>query len=201
MASGGSVEEVSNKQVILKDYVSGFPKESDMYLNTSGTIKLKVPEGSNAILVKNLYLSCDPYMRPRMRQPIPGNETYVEPFKPGSVSGSHLFEIFLFLNKKYIYIYFLVLWNLWVNGYLYFLMLHNFLFLFGVMCTIRWLQRNCYYYSLFVLGWKWCVCLGILPVIFSLFLGFGDITIRWVKIEILLSVCMWKKQNQFEICE
>merc|ERR1712096_186321 len=84
MASGGDVEEVSNKQVILKDYVSGFPKESDMYLNTSGTIKLKVPEGSNAILVKNLYLSCDPYMRPRMRQPIPGNETYVEPFKPGS---------------------------------------------------------------------------------------------------------------------
>uniref|UniRef100_A0A7N2MUE8 Oxidoreductase N-terminal domain-containing protein n=1 Tax=Quercus lobata TaxID=97700 RepID=A0A7N2MUE8_QUELO len=65
MASGGGVEEVSNKQVILKDYVSGFPKESDMYLNTSGTIKLKVPEGSNAILVKNLYLSCDPYMRPR----------------------------------------------------------------------------------------------------------------------------------------
>ncbi|KAK4566274.1 hypothetical protein RGQ29_002498 [Quercus rubra] len=84
MASGGGVEEVSNKQVILKDYVSGFPKESDMYLNTSGTIKLKVPEGSNAILVKNLYLSCDPYMRPRMRQPIPGNESYVEPFKPGS---------------------------------------------------------------------------------------------------------------------
>ncbi|KAM3750060.1 hypothetical protein ACB098_04G008900 [Castanea mollissima] len=86
MASGGGggVEEVSNKQVILKDYVSGFPKESDMYLNASGTIKLKVPEGSNAILVKNLYLSCDPYMRPRMRQPIPGNETYVQPFKPGS---------------------------------------------------------------------------------------------------------------------
>nr|POE78162.1 2-alkenal reductase (nadp(+)-dependent) [Quercus suber] len=85
MASGGGVEEVSNKQVILKDYVSGFPKESDMYLNTSGTIKLKVPEGSDAILVKNLYLSCDPYMRPRMRQPIPGNESYIEPFKPGSV--------------------------------------------------------------------------------------------------------------------
>ncbi|XP_030937796.1 2-alkenal reductase (NADP(+)-dependent)-like [Quercus lobata] len=84
MASGGGVEEVSNKQVILKDYVSGFPKESDMCLNTSGTIKLKVPEGSNAVLVKNLYLSCDPYMRGRMKQPIPGNETYIEPFKPGS---------------------------------------------------------------------------------------------------------------------
>ena len=230
MASGGGVDEVSNKQVILKDYVSGFPKESDMYLNTSGTIKLKVPEGSNAILVKNMYLSCDPYMRPRMRQPIPGNESYVEPLKPGSVSGSHLFYFlfFFFFRGSYMihwvfvvksemefwvseiilrrlriefFFFFLVLWNLWVNGYLYFFVLHNFLFLFGVMCTIRWLQRNCYYYSLFVLGWKWCVCLGILPVIFSLFLGFGDITIRWVRIEIFLSVCMWKKQNQFEICE
>ena len=55
-------EEVSNKQVIFKDYFTGFPKESDMYVTTS-TIKLKVLEGSNAVLLKNLYLSCDPYMR------------------------------------------------------------------------------------------------------------------------------------------
>ncbi|KAK9287619.1 hypothetical protein L1049_016055 [Liquidambar formosana] len=62
MASG---EEVANKQVIFKDYISGFPKESDMYV-TTGTIRLEVPEGSKAVLVKNLYLSCDPYMRTRM---------------------------------------------------------------------------------------------------------------------------------------
>jgi hypothetical protein len=43
--------------VILKDHVfSGLPKNSDMYLIT-GTIKLKVPEGTPGILVKNLYLS------------------------------------------------------------------------------------------------------------------------------------------------
>ena len=55
IASGCGVEEVSNKPVILKDYVlSGFPKESDMDVNTSRTIKLMVPEGSNAVLVKNL---------------------------------------------------------------------------------------------------------------------------------------------------
>ncbi|KAJ9701779.1 hypothetical protein PVL29_006939 [Vitis rotundifolia] len=77
MADG---EAVSNKQVIFRDYVSGFPKESDMYVTTS-TISLKVPEGSEAILVKNLYLSCDPYMRSRMRN-IRGS--YVEPFEPGS---------------------------------------------------------------------------------------------------------------------
>ncbi|KAJ6917628.1 hypothetical protein NC652_019844 [Populus alba x Populus x berolinensis] len=66
MASSG--EEVSSKQVILKGYVTGFPKESDMYVRTS-PIKLKLPEdesSNNAVLVKNLYLSCDPYMRGRM---------------------------------------------------------------------------------------------------------------------------------------
>ncbi|GMP78877.1 hypothetical protein CsSME_00034648 [Camellia sinensis var. sinensis] len=74
-------EEVSNKQIILKEYVSGFPKESDMVVK-NGTIRLKLPEDSkNAILVKNLYLSCDPYMRGRMRKL---EESYVEPFTPGS---------------------------------------------------------------------------------------------------------------------
>ncbi|KAK4751864.1 hypothetical protein SAY87_020662 [Trapa incisa] len=56
--------EVSNKQVILRDFVQGFPKEPDMYV-TSGTVTLTVPEGSSGVLVKNLYLSCDPYMRGR----------------------------------------------------------------------------------------------------------------------------------------
>jgi hypothetical protein len=46
MASVGG-EVVSNKQVILRDYVSGFPKESDMYITTAGTVKLKVPEVKN----------------------------------------------------------------------------------------------------------------------------------------------------------
>nr|GEX24061.1 hypothetical protein [Tanacetum cinerariifolium] len=60
------VQMISNKQIILKDYVKGFPKESDMILKTSETINLKLSEGSNGLLVKNLYLSCDPYMRGRM---------------------------------------------------------------------------------------------------------------------------------------
>ncbi|KAG8644525.1 hypothetical protein MANES_11G136700v8 [Manihot esculenta] len=38
MASSG--EEVSNKQLIFRDYVTGFPQESDMYV-TTGTVKLK----------------------------------------------------------------------------------------------------------------------------------------------------------------
>ncbi|KAK9288825.1 hypothetical protein L1049_017290 [Liquidambar formosana] len=75
MASG---EEVANKQVIFKDYISGFPKESDMYV-TTGTIRLEVPEGSKAVLVKNLYLSCDPYMRTRMTKM---EGSYIDSFEP-----------------------------------------------------------------------------------------------------------------------
>ncbi|KAJ7947429.1 2-alkenal reductase (NADP(+)-dependent)-like [Quillaja saponaria] len=45
MASHG-VEEMTNKQVILRDYISGFPNESDMYVTTA-SIKLTVPQGSS----------------------------------------------------------------------------------------------------------------------------------------------------------
>ncbi|KAL1343215.1 hypothetical protein HN51_029637 [Arachis hypogaea] len=55
--------EVSNKQVVAARDITGNPKESDMYLKSS-TISLELPpEAENAVLVKNLYLSCDPYMR------------------------------------------------------------------------------------------------------------------------------------------
>ncbi|KAJ4963691.1 hypothetical protein NE237_023630 [Protea cynaroides] len=78
MAKG---DEVSNKQVIFRDYITGFPKETDMVLAT-GTIRLKVPDGSKAILVKNLYLSCDPYMRSCMTKLDRPN--YSPSFTPGS---------------------------------------------------------------------------------------------------------------------
>ncbi|XP_027334318.1 2-alkenal reductase (NADP(+)-dependent)-like isoform X1 [Abrus precatorius] len=69
--------QVRNKQVLLRDYVSGFPKESDMNI-VQGTITLKVPEGSDEVLLKNLYLSCDPYMRILMSktEAIDGFRTY-----------------------------------------------------------------------------------------------------------------------------
>ncbi|CAJ1948816.1 unnamed protein product, partial [Sphenostylis stenocarpa] len=54
--------QVRNKQVVLRNYVVGFPKESDMNI-VEGIITLKLPEGSDDVLLKNLYLSCDPYMR------------------------------------------------------------------------------------------------------------------------------------------
>ncbi|CAA7027884.1 unnamed protein product [Microthlaspi erraticum] len=75
---------VRNKQVILRDYIEGFPKESDLKVVTaSNTTELKVKPGSMAVLVKNLYLSCDPYMGIRMREPNPSTLALIDAFVPG----------------------------------------------------------------------------------------------------------------------
>lgn len=78
-------EVVKNKQVLFKDYVVGFPKESDFIISTENTISLKVPENSSGVLVKNLYLSCDPFLRGLMRKPMTNTPTPFPPYKPGSV--------------------------------------------------------------------------------------------------------------------
>ncbi len=75
------MEEVDNNQVIFKGYIETLPKGTDMELKVS-KIKLKAPKGSGAILVKNLYLSCDPFMRGRMRD---FQGSYIPPFVPGQV--------------------------------------------------------------------------------------------------------------------
>ncbi|KAH0460178.1 hypothetical protein IEQ34_010841 [Dendrobium chrysotoxum] len=77
-----STEKVKNKRITLKDYVTGYPKEEDLLLGSSD-LELKVPAGSNAVLLKNLYLSCDPYMRGRMSKPLV--KSYTDAFTPGSV--------------------------------------------------------------------------------------------------------------------
>lgn len=79
---------MSNKQVILRNPVTGFPKESDFVVTTS-TIGLKLPQSSgNGVLVKNLYLSCDPYMRILMQKA----DLYfpIDFYTPGSVINLHL---------------------------------------------------------------------------------------------------------------
>uniref|UniRef100_A0A0C9RSG9 TSA: Wollemia nobilis Ref_Wollemi_Transcript_15129_1387 transcribed RNA sequence n=1 Tax=Wollemia nobilis TaxID=56998 RepID=A0A0C9RSG9_9CONI len=73
--------EVDNKQIILKDYVTGMPKESDMILKHT-KILLELKAGSQDVLVKNLYLSCDPYMRGRMKNT---TSYFTASFTPGSV--------------------------------------------------------------------------------------------------------------------
>ncbi|RLM97686.1 hypothetical protein C2845_PM06G13100 [Panicum miliaceum] len=75
-------EEVTNRQVILKRYVTGCPTVDDMEV-VAGAVRLAVPPGSAAVLVKNLYLSCDPFMRTRMtRHSEPG---FVPDYVPGKV--------------------------------------------------------------------------------------------------------------------
>ncbi|KAF7113736.1 hypothetical protein RHSIM_Rhsim09G0128000 [Rhododendron simsii] len=76
------METAENKQVIFKGYIDGVPKETDMEVKMGSTVELEVVKGSGALLVKNLYLSCDPYMRGRMRQ---FYGSYIPPFVPGSV--------------------------------------------------------------------------------------------------------------------
>ncbi|XP_052137769.1 2-alkenal reductase (NADP(+)-dependent)-like [Oryza glaberrima] len=74
---------VTNRRVILKRYVqTGLPSEDDMEVVTAKTT-LAVPAGSEAVMVKNLYVSCDPYMRGRMtRHEVP---SYVPDYVPGEV--------------------------------------------------------------------------------------------------------------------
>ncbi|KAF5188503.1 2-alkenal reductase (NADP(+)-dependent) [Thalictrum thalictroides] len=71
-----------NKQIILKNFIEGRnPRETDLEFKIS-KVSLRIPKGSGGVVVKNLYLSCDPYMRGRMRD---FNGSYIPPFVPGSV--------------------------------------------------------------------------------------------------------------------
>ena len=59
-------------------------------------IKLKAPKGSGAFLVKNLYLSCDPYMKGRMREIQDANHLF-PPIVPGQVNPSSSLPLLLHL--------------------------------------------------------------------------------------------------------
>ena len=69
---------VQNKKVALRRYVTGLPTEEDMEIIVD-TISLRVPAGQTAVLVKNLYLSCDPWMRDRMSKHDDSDPTVLAP--------------------------------------------------------------------------------------------------------------------------
>ncbi|KAL5134267.1 2-alkenal reductase (NADP(+)-dependent) [Glycine soja] len=80
--TGRNVEkEVRNKQLVLRDYVTGFPKESELYVTSNGTIKLKLEGDSKRVLVKNLFLAADPHLRPLMKKA--DNLSVLQSFTPG----------------------------------------------------------------------------------------------------------------------
>ena len=82
MAAAGDGHKVPNRRVILKRYVTGFPSEDDMEVVT-GTAHLAVLSGSAAVVLKNLYVSWDPYMRSRMIKH--EDSSYVPDYVPGEV--------------------------------------------------------------------------------------------------------------------
>ena len=98
----GEEEEVSNTQIIFNGYIDGFPTESAMTVKAS-TIKLKVPNScSDAVLVKTLYLSCDPYMRSRMSKI---DDNYIPIFTPGLVWLMASLPCSFMILKSFYYIY------------------------------------------------------------------------------------------------
>ncbi|CAD6239152.1 unnamed protein product [Miscanthus lutarioriparius] len=73
----------TNRRVILKEYVEGYPREEHMELLRGAEVPLRLTgtEPAGSVLVRNLYLSCDPYMRPKMSRPL--RESYTAAFVPG----------------------------------------------------------------------------------------------------------------------
>ncbi|KAL3684332.1 hypothetical protein R1sor_002354 [Riccia sorocarpa] len=77
--------EVTNRFITLKHHVDqGRAHESDMEL---GTTKEKLElKGENDVIVRVLYLSCDPYLRGRIRST---QDSYIPPFTPGKPMGGY----------------------------------------------------------------------------------------------------------------
>ncbi|KAK9108262.1 hypothetical protein Syun_024273 [Stephania yunnanensis] len=67
----------------VEDHVEGAPEESDFELRTD-VITAELTPGSNDVLVKNLYLSVDPYQLNRMKKYSSSHETsnYAAPLVP-----------------------------------------------------------------------------------------------------------------------
>eukprot|EP00262_Sarcandra_glabra_P005972 TRINITY_DN17947_c0_g1_i1.p1 TRINITY_DN17947_c0_g1~~TRINITY_DN17947_c0_g1_i1.p1 ORF type:complete len:348 (-),score=60.28 TRINITY_DN17947_c0_g1_i1:1380-2423(-) len=59
--------EVKNNYVTLKNYIEGSPTESDFEIRNVA-VALTVEPGSKDVIVKNLYLSIDPYQMNRMKK-------------------------------------------------------------------------------------------------------------------------------------
>ncbi|KAK6941651.1 Oxidoreductase, N-terminal domain [Dillenia turbinata] len=76
--------EVANKYVIIKSKVDGAPKESDFEMQTEKLV-LSVKAGSKNIIVKNLYVSIDPYQLNRMKSQSSSQKTssFAVGIKPG----------------------------------------------------------------------------------------------------------------------
>lgn len=76
--------EVTNKYVAVKTNVEAMPSESDFELKVE-SLKLSVEPGSNDMIVRNLYVSVDPYQLNRMKSD--SNSQRYSDFSSGIVPG------------------------------------------------------------------------------------------------------------------
>lgn len=79
--------EVTNRYVTIKHHINGLPSESDFELRTVG-LALSIEAGSKDVLVKNIYVSIDPYQLNRMKESSPSQDQSVTPalgLLPGQV--------------------------------------------------------------------------------------------------------------------
>nr|TKV99945.1 hypothetical protein SEVIR_8G077400v2 [Setaria viridis] len=76
--AGGGMEAAMAKNT------SGFPTDEGMEVIIH-RVELRVPAGSTAVLVKNLYLSCDPWMHGRMSKHNEGATVPARDFVIGEV--------------------------------------------------------------------------------------------------------------------
>nr|XP_043630924.1 2-alkenal reductase (NADP(+)-dependent)-like [Erigeron canadensis] len=75
--------EVTNKYIAIKAQIEGAPEESDFEVKTEHLF-LSVKPGSNDIIIKNLYISIDPYQLNRMKT-VSVSRSYTVGLTPGEV--------------------------------------------------------------------------------------------------------------------
>lgn len=75
---------VSNKGVLFKAIPTGLPVIGEHFEVVDRTIDIvNFKLGENELLLKNAYISLDPYIRERMREP--HIESYIPPFHVGKI--------------------------------------------------------------------------------------------------------------------
>ncbi|TKY73186.1 2-alkenal reductase (NADP(+)-dependent) [Spatholobus suberectus] len=76
--------EVKNKYIVIKHHIEDAPKESNFEIKI-GAFALSVEPGSDDVIVKNLYISIDPYQINRMKSYSSSHSTisFAVPITPG----------------------------------------------------------------------------------------------------------------------
>ncbi|XP_059302495.1 NADPH-dependent oxidoreductase 2-alkenal reductase-like [Lycium ferocissimum] len=92
-----------NKQVVLKEYVKGMPTEDNFELRKSTILPFINPDGTKAVLLKNLYLAVDADLRRQLSgEDYPQIQLKPCAIKRGSViSGYGVAKVFKSTNPDY----------------------------------------------------------------------------------------------------